>query len=110
MQPGNIYKSIPEQLPDELFETLHQNPRLKLERIVSEGHVTPGGEWFDQEWDEWVILLSGSATLGFESEREFCDMLPGDYVFIPAHCRHRVERTDAKEKTVWLALHIQPEE
>ncbi|NTV46153.1 MAG: hypothetical protein HGB11_06455, partial [Chlorobiales bacterium] len=40
---------------------------MRLERIVSEGHATPGGEWFDQEWDEWVILLSGSATLRFNT-------------------------------------------
>jgi cupin 2 domain-containing protein len=35
-------------------------------------------------------------------------MRPGDYVNLPAHCRHRVEWTDPERETVWLALHDRP--
>jgi cupin 2 domain-containing protein len=41
----------------------------------------------------------------FEGEREPLALGPGDYVLIPAHRRHRIEWTDAKAPTVWLALH-----
>ncbi|NTW48756.1 MAG: cupin domain-containing protein [Chlorobiales bacterium] len=109
MQTGNIYSRIPDQLQGEFFDTLVQNQTLRLERIISTGQATPEGEWYDQAWDEWVVLLTGSATLRFESEEPLFEMTPGNYVFIPARCRHRVEQTDTKEKTVWLALHIQPE-
>lgn len=109
MQTGNIYSEIPWPLHNEFFETLIQRQNFRIERIVSTGQTTPEGEWSDQAWDEWVILLTGTATLRFESEEKLIDMKPGDYVFIPAHSRHRVEQTDTNEKTVWLALHIQPE-
>ncbi len=102
----NLFSEIPDQLPRELFETLLQRRGLRLERIVSHGHTTPEREWYDQEWDEWVILLSGSAELLFE-DGERCAMRTGDYLFIPAHRRHRVTCTDAQHKSVWLALHLE---
>ena len=106
MEINNLFKGVPEKLPEELFETLLQRDGLRLERIVSHGHTTPPDEWYDQAWDEWVILLSGSATLQFDGG-ELRQLKPGDYVLIPAHCRHRVEATDKQEKSVWLALHLE---
>ena len=78
-----------------------------LERLISAGQATPAGQWYDQETHEWVVLLSGSAGLLFEGEPEIRVLRPGDYLLIPAHCRHRVEWTDPEKKTVWLALHYQ---
>jgi len=103
---GNIFADIPARLDSELFETLAGNTACRLERIVSRGHTTPPGEWYDQERDEWVVVLRGEATLLFASEREPMALNPGDYVLIPAHCRHRVESTSRDEDTVWLALHF----
>jgi len=103
---GNIFADIPARLDSELFEALAGNAACRLERIVSRGHTTPLGEWYDQEWDEWVVLLRGGATLVFADDREPLAMSPGDYVLIPAHCRHRVESTAPAENTVWLALHF----
>lgn len=103
---GNLFDAIPATLAEELFEVLLERPGFKLERIVSAGHATAPGQWYDQERDEWVVLLSGSATLLFEGEPAR-ELRPGDHVFIPAHRRHRVERTDATNKTVWLALHCE---
>lgn len=89
----------------ERFDALVSTPGVLIERIVSRGHATPRGEWFDQETNEWVLVVSGSAGLRFESEASVRTLRAGDYVNIPAHCRHRVEWTDSAEPTVWLAVH-----
>ncbi len=106
MESNNLFSGIPEQLPQELCETLLMRDGLRLVRIVSHGHTTPPNEWYDQSTDEWVILLSGSATLKFENG-EAQQLNPGDYLLIPAHHRHRVEATDSQQKSVWLALHLE---
>jgi cupin 2 domain-containing protein len=106
MKSGNLFSGVIVQgLRDEIFETLLETNHFQLERIVSTGQATPPGEWYDQDTQEWVILLTGSAGLLFEGEGEAHLLGPGDYVHIPAHQRHRVEWTDSKEKTLWLALH-----
>ena len=93
-------------MQDEISETLLKTEGFKLERIVSAGQATPEGKWYDQDTEEWVILLSGSAGLLFEDEEEVFIMNAGDYVQIEPHHRHRVEWTDPEQKTVWLALHF----
>jgi cupin 2 domain-containing protein len=104
MKVNNLFSNLPHSMT-EIFETLLENNHFRLERIVSSGQATPPGEWYDQDSDEWVILLSGSAGLLFEGDDELRVMNPGDYTHIAAHKRHRVEWTDAKQKTVWLVLH-----
>lgn len=96
---------VPAPLPEELFEALIQTSALTLERIVSLGHITPAGQWYDQERAEWVLVVKGRARLVFEQRAEVVEMGAGDYVHIPAHCRHRVEWTDPDQETIWLALH-----
>ena len=76
---------------------------MRLERIVSTGHVTSAGQWFDQDANEWVAVLRGRAASGGRIRALRAG--PGDYVLILAHRRHRVEWTDPDEPTVWLALH-----
>ena len=105
MKPGNIFSAIPDLVKDEIFETLLKTAHLKLERIISSGQATPPGKWYDQATDEWVILLKGSAGLLFEGNQETLVLRPGDYVHILAHQRHRVEWTDPRQETIWLALH-----
>lgn len=105
MKPQNLLSPLSVVVPEEIFTLLLQGERFKLERIVSAGQATPPGEWYDQETHEWVLLLTGSAGLVFEGEPEVCVLRPGDYLHIPAHRRHRVEWTDAQQKTVWLAVH-----
>jgi cupin 2 domain-containing protein len=106
MRGGNLYAEIPRVLAAELVEPLVETNDLRLERIVSTGHTTPAGEWYDQQRDEWVLLAKGRARLRFETPDETLDLRAGDYVLIPAHRRHRVEETDPAEATVWLALHF----
>ena len=103
---GNIFDSIPEQLPEELFECIIKRDNILIERIVSNGHVSPAGQWYNQTKDEWVILLQGQATLLFEKNQQLVRLTPGDYLFIPAHTRHRVEWTIPDFNTVWLAIHL----
>jgi len=102
----NLFSNIPESFPEEIFETLLENNRFKLERILSSGQATPENDWYDQEKDEWVVLLKGKAGLRFENESEVIELTPGDHLLIPAHKKHRLEWTDEKQKTVWLALHF----
>ena len=61
MITGNLFSGIPEHAPKEVFERLLETPHLKLERIISAGHATPPGKWYDPDTDEWVLLLSGAA-------------------------------------------------
>ena len=102
----NIFKDIPDTLPDEFFEIIHDQANIKIERIVSLGHFTPKGEWYDQDWHEWVVLLTGAATLRINGQNELIDMVSGDHIMLPAHLRHRVEWTDPDTETVWLAVHF----
>ncbi len=76
---------------------------LRIERIVSYGQCSPEGFWYDQDENEWVLLLDGSATLSFE-EGDPVDLKPGDHLNIPAGTRHRVEKTEQNGRTVWLAV------
>lgn len=104
----NLFNALPDATRNEIFEPLLQTENILLERIVSMGQATPEGEWYDQERDEWVVLLKGSAGLLIEGE-EVMTLDPGDHVFLPAHCRHRVEWTANDEVTIWLALHVGPQ-
>ncbi len=105
MESGNLFSGIPEDFKDEVVQTLLKTDHFRLERIISSGQATPAGQWYDQETDEWVILLKGGAGLLFEGEGEVRVLRAGDYVHIPAHMRHRVEWTEVGEKTVWMAIH-----
>ena len=40
---------------------------------------------------------------GESADRELGD---GDWIMLPAHCRHRVTWTRAEPPTVWLAIHF----
>ena len=100
----NLLSDLPAQLHEELFTTLLESVHVRSERIVSFGHASPPGFWYDQGRHEWVLVLKGAARLRFEGEEEPVEMRPGDFVDIPAHKKHRVEWTTVDEPTVWLAL------
>lgn len=101
----NLFAGIDAPLEAERVDVLLETPGIRLERIVSRGHATPPGRWYDQARSEWVIVVRGSAGLFFEGETDPRVLRAGDHVLIPAHRRHRVEWTDGREPTVWLALH-----
>ncbi|HRW13172.1 MAG TPA: cupin domain-containing protein [Syntrophomonas sp.] len=102
----NLFR-LPPVLPDEeIFEALLLDCGILIERIISCGQVTPAHQWYDQERDEWVLLLQGGAKIGFEDSREQI-LAPGDWLLIPAHTRHRVTYTSAEPPCIWLAVHAQ---
>lgn len=103
---GNLFANLPRQLPEELIETLAESDPVKIERIVSRGHKSPEDFWYDQETDEFVVLLSGAARLQIEGEEAVRELKPGDFLVIPAHKKHRVEWTAPDEESVWLAVHF----
>ena len=102
---NNVFTGIPTDLPNELVETLEENANLRIERIVSYGHSSPPGLWYDQPNREWVVLLTGAARIRFEGAEQSVELLPGDFVALPAHRRHRVDWTTPNEPTIWLAVH-----
>ncbi len=106
---GHLLASLPVKAEDEQFNELLRGGRFRLERIVSEGHASPPGFWYDQPEGEWVILLQGRTEVLIEGEDKPRLMEPGDYLHIPTGVRHRVEWTDPQQKSVWLALHYQRE-
>ena len=99
----NIFE-LPDRLPlEELFTKLIDNDRILIERVVSTGQVTPEGEWYDQERDEWLIVLQGEGELGYEDGSQI-KLTTGDYLFIPAHQKHRVEHTSVEPPCIWLTI------
>ena len=99
----NLFENIPKNAPEELTEKLLSAEDVRIERIISFGQRSPDGFWYDQKENEWVLLLEGSATLGFE-EGGSVGLTAGDYLNIPAGKRHRIEKTDKTNRTVWLAV------
>lgn len=101
---GNLFQRIPCDLSEEAFEILAGRGDVRIERIISSGHTSPKSTWYDQDKDEWVVLLTGFATVVFESGSAV-DLEAGDYLHIPAHEKHRVTRTSVEPPTIWLAVH-----
>jgi cupin 2 domain-containing protein len=101
---NNIFEAIPTNISDEIFETLVESQDVKVERIVSKGHSTPGSEWYDQDKNEWVIVLKGEAVLAF-ADGSSTTLKTGDYINIAAHQKHSVSWTNPDTETVWLAIH-----
>ena len=87
-----------------MFESLVKSATVTVERIVSRGHTSPDTGWYDQERNEWVIVLRGNAGIEFENG-PVVQLEEGGYLNIPAHTRHRVIATSADPETIWLAVH-----
>jgi cupin 2 domain-containing protein len=107
----NLFDDFPDddEFDEEFIESLVDEGAVRVERIVSRGHASPEGFWYDQDQDEWVVLLAGAAGLALEDEDEEVVLRPGDHIHIPAHKRHRVSWTSPDEETVWLAVFYLPD-
>ena len=102
----NLFKELPPPgAPDESFVDLLSVEGLRIERIVSQGHVSPPGFWYEQEWDEWVLLMQGEAHLEIQGESRPRRLMAGDHAWLPARCRHRVVFTSSIPPAMWLAVH-----
>jgi cupin 2 domain-containing protein len=103
MNLTNFFEAIPTNLESEIFQDIIKSSNIRVERIISKGQATPSGSWYDQEEHEWVMVLEGSAILGFE-DGSAVSLGKGDFVNIPAHCKHKVSWTDPDQVTLWLAI------
>lgn len=102
---GNLFDDIPENMTEEHFQVLTRGRGdFFIERIVSRGHASPEGFWYEQETAEWVVVLSGEGVIEFERGEEMT-LRPGSWVEIPPRVRHRVKSTRPDADTVWLAIH-----
>jgi cupin 2 domain-containing protein len=102
---SNLFADLPKDLPEESVQTLINAGSVSIERIVSHGHASPDGFWYDQDQHEWVMVMKGEVRLRFEGDELPVAMKPGDWLNIPAHKKHRVEWTTPDEPTIWLAVH-----
>ena len=101
---NNLFKQLPDNLDNEIFEILVQSEHVKVERIISKGHSSDEGYWYDQGQNEWVMILQGEAILSFQSGNDI-HLKVGDHLNIPAHQKHRVKWTLPDTETIWLAVH-----
>ena len=67
MKTENIFAHIPAQLPEEFIEEIASRGQVRIERILSRGHCSAEGFWYDQSWDEWVLLVQGAAGMDVAS-------------------------------------------
>ena len=105
MKLDNLFANLPAH-PEtaERLIPLLQHENIRIEKIVSTGQSSPTGFWYDQPEREWVVLLSGTATLEFADCDEVTPLRPGDFLDIPPHRKHRVAATSLTEPSVWLAI------
>ena len=109
MSVFSLVSSLPSKANEESFENLVVGRGIRVERIVSFGQASPEGFWYDQDEAEFVLVLSGRARMTIEGRQQDLALGPGDAIYLPAHCRHRVVSTDATGPTVWLAVFLEPE-
>lgn len=103
-QVRNLLDALPDARATEVVDLLaeQQNAKeLRIERITSAGQASAPDFWYDQDQIEWIILLSGTATIEW-SDGTRTALSTGDSCTIPAHCRHRVAKTSSP--CVWLAV------
>ena len=107
---SNLFEGLPSHLSSEFFESLAEGKHVRIERIVSNGHSSPIGFWYDQDQVEWVAVLKGEAKMLIEGEESPIHLTSGDCLTIPAHKKHRVEWTAPDAPTIWLAVFFEQNE
>lgn len=103
MRTKNIFSNIPDKISNEIIETILNSEYLRVERIISKGQSSPTNFWYNQSENEWVIVLEGKSMIKFDDE-SIVTLHKGDYLFIPAFKKHRVEWTDPNQITIWLTI------
>ncbi len=104
MKHGNIFSfgSAEDSANPEFFETLLKTSGAgRVERIYSKPYAD--GRWYDQDEDEFVLLLSGEAVLEFADSSK-TELRAGDWLVIERRTVHRVARTSEEPRCVWLTV------
>lgn len=103
MTAGNILELADEAFDSEILEDIVRSEHVRIERILSKGQASPEAGWYDQDENEWVVVLQGRGRLVFDDGTEV-ELDTGSYMNIPAHKKHRVAWTDPDRVTIWLAV------
>jgi len=83
----------------ESSKTLLKSKNIEIIQIVSSDKLE--AKEYNQDSNEFVILLEGKAKL--ELEGEIKELKKGDTLNILAHTKHKV--LEATNGTLWLAIH-----
>ena len=102
MEKYNIFDKIIVDKEEENFFEIFKNETIKIEKIVSNGQISPEIFWYEQEKSEFILLLEGFAILEFENR--IVELKKGDCLNIEAYEKHRVKFTSLDEPTVWFAV------
>ncbi|QDF28681.1 cupin domain-containing protein [Halarcobacter anaerophilus] len=98
----NIFNNLIINKEKEQFFDLLKKDNIRVEKIVSNGQISPNDFWYKQDENEFVIILKGEAVLEFEDKE--ISLKVGDYINIEANVKHRVKYTSKDETTLWLAI------
>jgi len=97
----NIFELSELPLTEELTTILAEKGSVRIERIVSTGQVS---DWYDQDENEFVVLLQGEAVIEYENGKSIA-MTKGDTLLIEPHERHRVSYTSMRPPCIWLCVY-----
>ena len=100
--PGRLLPSSDAPSVGERGEEVVRLGGIVVEQILS-GTLAASVD-YDQDHDEWVVVLNGGAVLEVGGAR--LDLVAGDSIFFPAHLTHRLIET--VPGTNWLALRSVP--
>jgi cupin 2 domain-containing protein len=102
--PCNIMMKLSEPGDgEEIFEIIEETESFLIERIISNNAASPAEGWYEQDHDEWVMILQGSAVI--EMSGSTFELFRGDSLLIRASEKHRVIYTSSLPLCVWIAVH-----
>lgn len=102
MNNTNIFENIIVDKKNEQFINILNKESIRIEKIVSNGQTSPNDFWYDQEENEFVVVLEGFAIIEFEDKK--VELKKGDYINIESHIKHRIKYTSETKPTIWLAI------
>ncbi|MDD2426686.1 MAG: cupin domain-containing protein [Eubacteriales bacterium] len=104
-QLTNIFQRLPDASRFERDEDLLSKSSVRITRILSQGQTSVV---YDQDDDEWVIVLVGEAEITFPDEHGHTIALSsGDFFHLEAGRRHKVTRTS--DPCLWLCVFFPPD-
>lgn len=102
----NLFSRPTEKFNEEIVQNLLEYKNVRIEKIISDNNVS---DWYDQDEDEYVCLLSGYAELEFLDDNDKIKTVKlnqGDAMLIKRHERHRVSKTT---ECNWICIFISDE-
>jgi len=110
----NLFTPNTQDPKNEQFDTLLQTASIHIEKITSHGQSSD--EWYEQDRNEWVVLIEGEGKLLFKEtsasqtasacfdDRNEVKLVKGEHIFIPKMKKHKVIYTSSP--AIWLAIYF----